>query len=214
MEIPWGACKHAAGWRCFEELKRMSETPFERRLRVPVTNLQKKVFSRERITLSLQARVGEEGVVYTGDQGDLRLEAWLESSPDGIRVKGRIEGTINMHCTRCLEEYRHRLDIPVDEFYRRPGLGGVGSEVGKLRDIDMVEDDDYIVHEGMVDLNLLVNDNIMTGLPIKRLCDEACRGLCPRCGENLNRGACECGEEEIDPRLEVLRELLERDGEE
>lgn len=192
----------------------MGETHFERRLRVPVTNLQKKVFSREKITVSLQARVGEEGVVYTGERGDLRLEAWMESSPDGIRVKGRIEGTISVHCTRCLEEYRHQLDIPVDEFYRRPGLGAVGLEGGRLRDLDIIEDDDYVIHEGTVDLNLLVNDNVMTGLPIKRLCDEACRGLCPRCGQNLNQGTCECSEDEFDPRLEVLRELLRRDEKE
>ncbi|MBC7229186.1 MAG: DUF177 domain-containing protein [Actinobacteria bacterium] len=188
------------------------ETPFDRRLKVPVTNLQKKVFSREKVSVSLDARVGDEGVVYLGEQGDLRLEAWMESSPDGIRVKGRIEGSISVHCTRCLEEYRHRLDLAVDEFYRRPGLGAVGPEGRRLRDAEVLEDDDYVIHEGAVDLNLLVNDNVMTGLPIKRLCDEACRGLCPRCGKNLNQGDCRCEAEETDPRLEVLRGLLEEEG--
>ncbi|NPV59292.1 MAG: DUF177 domain-containing protein [Actinobacteria bacterium] len=192
----------------------MSESSFERRLKVPVTNLQKKVFSREKITVYLEARAGDEGVVFSGEKGEMKLEAWMESCPDGIRVKGRIEGTVKVSCTRCLEEYRHRLDIPVDEFYRRPGLGAAVPEAGRLRDAEVLEDDDYVIHEGTVDLNLLVNDNVMTGLPIKRLCDQACRGLCPKCGKNLNQGDCGCADDLIDPRMEVFRDLLERYGRE
>jgi uncharacterized protein len=50
----------------------------------------------------------------------------------------------------------------------------------------------------------------MLSLPIKRLCDEQCKGLCQVCGADLNEGECGCVVEEIDPRLATLRDLLDR----
>jgi len=184
-----------------------------RQLKVPVTNLLKRVFSKEKFTANLDIAIGEEGLSEKSDRGDLRVEVWLESSPDGIRVKGRLQGCVDMECTRCLEEFRRRLDIKVDEFYRRPGLGAVGTDGRPLPGREVQEEDEYVIEEGSIDLNILVNDAVMLGLPIKRLCDEECRGLCQYCGKNLNLGDCGCEGEVIDPRLEVLRTLLEEGDE-
>jgi len=181
-----------------------------RQLKVPVTNLLKRVFSREKLSADLDIAVGEHGLVEKSDRGDFRIDVWLESSPDGIRVKGGIKGSVAMGCTRCLEEYRCDLDIEVDEFYRRRGLGAVGSDGRLLDEADVLEEDEYIIEEGFIDLNVLVNDAVMLSLPIKRLCGEECRGLCQSCGKNLNQGECGCMQENIDPRLEVLRTLLDR----
>ena len=191
----------------------MSETLNARKLKVPVTNLQKRVFSKERFTAHLDIGVGESGLFERSDRGDLYLELWLESSPDGIRVKGAITGSVFMECSRCLEEYRQGLDVAVDEFYRRPGLGAVTDGGGRLAGAEVPEEDEYLVDEGMIDLNLLVNDAVMLNLPMRRLCDDGCRGLCQECGRNLNEGDCGCVRESIDPRLEVLRTLLEEDKE-
>ncbi|MBR2488852.1 MAG: DUF177 domain-containing protein, partial [Clostridia bacterium] len=45
-------------------------------------------------------------------------------------------------------------------------------------------------------------------LPMKHLCSEKCKGICSKCGKNLNDGKCECPEKEIDPRLQILADLL------
>lgn len=155
--------------------------------------------------------VGEHGLYERGKDGDLKLDVWLESSPDGIRVKGKVGGVVSMECTRCLQDYGQELDIDVDEFYRRPGLSIVNPE-GRTasHEIEVPEEDEYIVDEGIIDLNLLLNDYVMLGLPIKRLCDELCKGLCEVCGANLNEAECGCVIEDIDPRLAPLRELLDR----
>jgi uncharacterized protein len=78
--------------------------------------------------------------------------------------------------------------------------------------MEVPEDDEYLIEEGTIDLNVLVNDAVILNLPIKHLCSPECRGLCPYCGANLNRGDCGCRVEEIDPRLEVLRKLLEEEA--
>ncbi len=189
----------------------MKDTLNSRKLKVSVTNLAKKVFSRERFSTIVDVGVGEHGLYERGKEGDLKLDVWLESSPDGIRVKGEIIGTVGMECTRCLSEYTQELDIDVDEFYRRPGLSTVNRESRvAAHEVEAPEEDEYIIDEGMIDLNLLLNDHIMLNLPIKRLCDERCKGLCQVCGTNLNDEACGCVIEDIDPRLAPLRELLDR----
>ena len=187
----------------------MSEDLNSRQLKVPVTNLQKKVFSKEKFVAYLDIGVGEHGLFERSDRGDLKLELWLESSPDGIRVKGDLSGSVFLDCTRCLEEYRQDLEIAVDEFYRRPGLSAVDADGGRLAEAEVVEEDDYVIDEGTIDLNLLVNDAVMLSLPMRRLCDDECRGLCQICGTNLNEGECGCSSDDIDPRLEILRTLLE-----
>ncbi|MGB9809870.1 MAG: YceD family protein, partial [Caldanaerobacter sp.] len=50
---------------------------------------------------------------------------------------------------------------------------------------------------------------VILSLPMKFLCKEDCKGLCPICGTNLNYGSCSCKREDIDPRLEVLSKLLQ-----
>ncbi|MEJ5186405.1 MAG: DUF177 domain-containing protein [Candidatus Geothermincolales bacterium] len=186
-----------------------------RALRVPVENLQKKVYSRERVSLDLPLGVGQGGVYQSRGSGDVHLEFVLESNPDGIWVRGKIEGWVSMECTRCLDTYHRELDLRVDEFYRRPGLEVVDELEGKLpRDMEVPEEDAYVIEDNMVDLYVLVNDAIMLSLPIKHLCSEECKGLCPVCGKNLNQGECGCVREAIDPRWEALRVLLkpEEDG--
>ncbi len=168
------------------------------------------MFSKEKLCVNLDISAGEQGLLEISDRGDFKLEVWLESSPDGIRVKGGINGSVAMECTRCLEGFRQELDIRVDEFYRRPGMGALSSDGRELPGAEIQEEDEYIIDEGVIDLNLLVNDAVLLSLPIKRLCSEDCGGLCQHCGINLNRGECGCGSESIDPRLEVLRTLLDR----
>ncbi|MBN2026173.1 MAG: DUF177 domain-containing protein [Actinobacteria bacterium] len=189
----------------------MADKLNSRQLKVPVTNLLKKVFSRERLTAHLDVAVAEHGLVEKSDRGDLKLEVWLESSPDGVRVKGVIQGSVSMDCTRCLEGYRQELEIAVDEFFRRPGLSMVTGDGRRVTGAGVQEEDEYVIDEGTIDLNLLVNDAVMLSLPIKHLCDEGCKGLCQACGKNLNQGECGCIQESIDPRLEVLRTLLEKE---
>ena len=190
----------------------MAEGLKSRKLKVSVTNLQKKVFSKERFSTYLDVGIKEDGLYERGGKGDLMVDLWLESSPDGIRAKGNIRGHAGMECTRCLKEYQLELHIDVDEFFRRPGLDVV--EEGGRRitgEAEALEEDDYVIEEGVIDLNLLVNDAVMLNLPIKHLCSEDCRGLCPICGIDLNQEECGCSRDSIDPRLEILRTLLDRE---
>jgi uncharacterized protein len=65
----------------------------------------------------------------------------------------------------------------------------------------------------MLDVNDLLHEQFQLALPMKPLCSDACRGLCPQCGANLNRTECGCTPIWEDPRLAPLKELLIRDKE-
>ena len=71
------------------------------------------------------------------------------------------------------------------------------------------ESDDYIqAPDYKLDTVSLLRDDILLELPSKFLCKESCKGLCPKCGKNLNEGECSCQRHEPDPRLAVLKQLL------
>ena len=72
------------------------------------------------------------------------------------------------------------------------------------------ETDDYIIsRDGLIDVDETLIEQILLELPLKHLCKEDCKGLCPKCGADLNTHPCNCDTSEPDPRFDVLRKLLE-----
>lgn len=81
------------------------------------------------------------------------------------------------------------------------------AEAGVLQDEDT--DDYLIVDNKKLNLSLPVTEQLILDFPSKFLCGENCRGLCPKCGKDLNNGDCNCPKKEIDPRLAPLAKLLD-----
>lgn len=72
------------------------------------------------------------------------------------------------------------------------------------------DNDDYIETPNyQLDLDELLRADIILNLPVKYLCKEECKGLCAQCGKDLNQGDCSCDKRQIDPRLEVLKKLID-----
>lgn len=99
-------------------------------------------------------------------------------------------------CDRCAEDFERKYSIELNKIV-----------VQRLENED--DSDDYIVVENNVlDLDDLVYQEIQLFLPQKILCREDCKGLCPKCGKNLNSGNCSC-KADVDPRMAKLLELLD-----
>lgn len=78
-----------------------------------------------------------------------------------------------------------------------------------VTDLANEDNDDFIVAEDMqLDLKELALSEIILNLPMKQLCSDDCKGVCQKCGANLNDGDCGCVTKEIDPRLSALQDLL------
>ena len=128
------------------------------------------------------------------------LSLTVEKDGDAVFVRGRLGARVPQHCGRCLEPHTVTVRAQVDaRFVPSRRERGEEFELGA----DDLETDVY--DKGVIDLNTLVETETTLLLPMKPLCREDCRGLCPNCGIDWNTAACACAEKAVDPRLEVLR---------
>jgi uncharacterized protein len=120
-----------------------------------------------------------------------------------FRLVGRVQTRLELSCSRCLEPFTLPVDQRFDLRYH-PHVENTGDDEREIEEDDLTtafyEDDE-------IDLGQLMREQFYLALPMKPLCGDACKGLCPVCGTNLNRGTCNCKREWEDPRLAVLREL-------
>jgi len=128
-----------------------------------------------------------------------------------LHVRGRLDAAVEIDCARCLERYGVELRQELDLFYlpRAAEQPEAEEEEVELSDRDVVVG----YYEGdHLDLGEVVREQVLLGLPLKPLCREDCRGLCPTCGTNRNLSACGCPppEEPGDQRLEALRKLVDK----
>ena len=181
-------------------------------LKINVVNLVRNPFTRERVQARLLLELGETGLDESPAGRPFDVDLRLESSPDGIRVTGDISGIFQLECTRCTEPVDFPLFAQVDEFFCRPTLPLLTPD-GR-EEAEVPREESYRLEGEEMDLNSMVNDQVLLSLPIKRLCREDCRGICPLCGLDLNLGGCDCRDEQVDPRLEKLKLWLDREGSE
>jgi uncharacterized protein len=126
----------------------------------------------------------------------------VSSIESGFALHGDLSWGGRLECSRCLAAYPFRSD---EEFslvlYRRQAVGGTE------RELEREELDVYFFEEPEVPVAPIVEERIQMAVPMKPLCREDCRGLCPHCGQDLNEASCPCASNAIDPRWEALRKL-------
>lgn len=134
---------------------------------------------------------------------EIRITCNVRKLQQSVFLNGAIETVIHMTCSRCLET----AILPVSAPFRYTLVPATPEE--SREEIELSEEDlEYGYYEGdIVDCDPLIYEQIVLQIPIKVLCMEDCRGLCPGCGTNLNLGACNCPSDRIDERLAVLKKL-------
>ena len=137
------------------------------------------------------------------------------SFPSPMKVTGKITNTAgymlmqlslsldySASCARCLSEVNGTFTLDLEKTV---------ATREQLSDVDEYRLDDYaIINDGFLDMDEQLYLQLEMEFPIRFLCSEDCKGLCQRCGKNLNEGTCDCETKEFDPRLAPLKALLER----
>ena len=113
-------------------------------------------------------------------------------------MKGMIETTIHGVCDRCAAEFTEKKEIPLDVVL-----------VTELANEENEDEWVFPLEGDSADLDDIVRTVFVLNLDSKLLCKEDCRGLCHRCGKDLNDGPCNC-QKELDPRFAALKQLLEK----
>jgi uncharacterized protein len=131
----------------------------------------------------------------------IKIRLKLSRAGKVILLRSRIEAKVEWICARCLTPFSKTVTSEFTTSLKPKPDFPLAEEV-ELNRQDL-ETDFYEGEE--IDVTPLVQDQILLSLPAKAICDEECRGLCARCGQNLNRETCQCPEKVIDPRFELLR---------
>ena len=142
----------------------------------------------------------------TGDELDFPTIVRYKSAPRAtgrirneagvLRLEGEIRTELVCICDRCMSEFESVKTTPL-------------SAVIVEKNDDNAEDPELFFLDGNeIDLEELLSTLFILDMDSKFLCSEDCKGLCPKCGKNLNSGSCGCGKE-IDPRFAVLEQLLD-----
>ena len=127
-----------------------------------------------------------------------------------VRVSAKAENRAGVVDLAVTAAFDYTARFPADRsIYCSVGRGGYSFPIA--HDIIVGENEgDYIeAPDFTVELDAPVTADILLELPSKHLCKEDCKGLCPKCGKNLNMGDCGCDLRETDPRLEILKSLLD-----
>lgn len=125
----------------------------------------------------------------------VKVQGIVKNETDIVYIKASAQFVLSATCDRCADDFSREMNVPVDHIL-----------VSELNDED---NDEFIMVEGMrLDLEQLVMEDIYLSLPMRLLCKEDCKGICSKCGKNLNEGVCDC-KKDVDPRLQALQQLLD-----
>jgi uncharacterized protein len=126
---------------------------------------------------------------------------------DMVEVQGKSTTRAKIPCSRCLS----MQEVAVETHYELTFVKEL-PPVTENEDEDEVElsaEDMGLVefHGEEIDLREAIQEQVILALPLRALCDEACRGLCPQCGANLNEAGCQCSPSEFRNKFSALREF-------
>lgn len=141
---------------------------------------------------------------------DVRVLFRASKFGNKVLVTGKITSEAELVCSRCLNNFPYPVKINFNAEYV-PQFKFTGEEehepacpVGRLAKEEL----DVSFYQGdEINIEGLIKEHIILFVPMKPLCKSDCRGLCLKCGENLNEISCDCSFEDVDPRLEPLKKL-------
>ncbi len=123
-----------------------------------------------------------------------------------VSIKEKINGEITLICTNCLEKYNETIELTTETIFTKNKSFLKGEVTLTETDLDI----QYLEGE-TIDLKDEVIKTIDLYIPMRHTCRENCKGICPICGTNRNINPCNCRIERIDPRMEKLKEFLNKE---
>ncbi|MBO7148513.1 MAG: DUF177 domain-containing protein [Clostridia bacterium] len=133
-------------------------------------------------------------------ENEVRVKGELTNNGGYMRLSLTSSISYDSICARCLKPVHDTVNIDFEKTVCAQG------------DLQNTDNDDYVeIEDGMLDIDEALIEDMILNFPLKILCDKDCKGLCPKCGIDLNTGSCSCVTKEIDPRLAVLLKFFDND---
>lgn len=126
-------------------------------------------------------------VRLNGHETPAKVVARVEKSGSRVSVKGTVTARMELQCSRCLREFEREVSMPVDLVYRP-----VEELAGESPELAMEEMDTGFYEADELDTGAMTAEQLLLSVPMKVLCSDACKGICPVCGRDLNVEGCVC----------------------
>ena len=136
---------------------------------------------------------------------DREQEEWLQHRPkciccgEHIQDDSAVQLKGDYYCDRCLDDVEVKVEL---EFEHK-----ITTDTEAEDQSEELDENNYIDGYSL-DVEQLVYNELLVGWPTKILCSEDCKGICNVCGQNLNKGTCNCEDTGLDPRMSVIRDVF------
>ena len=141
------------------------------------------------------------GEIYRFDE-PLKVTGRIYNNGQSLTLEADVKGRMRTECSRCLDELETDIEFEVYELLSQ-------------RDETDTESEDIILFDGCdIELDDIIADHFLMNISGRYLCSDDCKGLCPVCGQNLNKGKCDCDNTYIDPRWQALADILNQSEDE
>jgi DUF177 domain-containing protein len=157
-------------------------------------------------TIDLSPDMRQSAPLRTSGRATLIEEHHGKGVIEDIRVQGDLATSVELACARCLEPVTREVQRKFELFYRPRGVDAGREEISVTQAEAEIG---YYVGEGVL-LEDILREQILLELPLRVICREDCKGLCPHCGQNLNQGECKCTAPVPDVRWEALKGLKDK----
>lgn len=154
------------------------------------------------IPLEMEEVVSALGIFPIREKSPCRLTA-ENLGENQVRLLGTAGITVVIPCDRCLEDVETELSLHIEKEVKVLSGEENGTEEPEETEILLGSD---------LDVDDLVRSEILMNWPMKTLCREDCKGICKKCGKNLNLDSCDCDTAELDPRMAAIRDVFNRKG--
>jgi uncharacterized protein len=175
-------------------------------MRIEVENLKEQAETFSHSYAPGEVEIEDEGARLVSDA---EVQGSASRKGEEVRVRGKIVTEVELLCDRCAAPRRTPLEVEFDARFIPQAATVVETDNVEL----LAEDLGVAAYEGdAVDLDELVREQILLALPLRNLCREDCKGLCLKCGADLNAGQCSCEQGETDPRWAALADWKNKSG--
>jgi uncharacterized protein len=141
---------------------------------------------------------------YCSFNGSVQVSIRAVKEFDHYRVQGNVTVPVQLNCSRCLSGFDYLISSDFVIFFREGSVAFEDEDEVELGELDLVSS---VFSGNEIDLMPEISEQIILDIPIKPLCSETCKGLCPSCGSDLNKTTCNCVIEPRQSRFSVLKDL-------
>lgn len=169
-------------------------------MRIELTGLEKSGGRFEHNYLPGELELNDERVVLAESpvvSGRISVDGHV------LKIQGDLQARVQLECDRCLKP----IELPINTDFKLEYV--TPQQYRESHAAELTEEElELSVFDGeVVDIDEIVREQLLLTVPTQVLCSEDCKGLCPKCGANLNLADCNCEDKEIDPRWAELKKL-------